>query len=46
MLKTFALHQECFLFPPLIVLSVSQKNCHQDWKEEKTKARVFRGGIR
>lgn len=30
----------------IVLLSVSQKNCHQDWKEEKTKARLFGGGVR
>lgn len=29
----------CLFFP------FSQKNCHQDWKEEKTKAGVLGGGV-
>lgn len=28
-----------------VFFSSSQKNCHQDWKEEKTKAGVLGGGV-
>jgi len=29
----------------MLSFCLPQENCHQDWKKEKTKARVFRGGV-
>lgn len=36
----FTVSSPCVFFSPS-----SQKNCHQDWKEEKTKAGVLGGGV-